>query len=297
LIDQSILTNMQVWRRAVEEELAVKFQTQEPMLRTLYEAMRYSLFAGGKRLRPLLALAAAQTMGGSLACALPAACALECIHTYSLIHDDLPAMDDDDLRRGKPTNHKVYGEAAAVLAGDGLLTYAFELLAEAFAEQGGQTGVRLISELSRAAGPGGMVGGQMADVEAEGAPVQAEQLEFIHQRKTGALIVAAVRMGAICAGAKLEELEALTGYARNLGLAFQIMDDILDIVGESDKLGKQVGADAALEKLTYPRVYGMEESKRLVHVYSEAARCALRPLNRDTRLLTDLLEYMANRDH
>lgn len=230
----------------------------------LHEAMRYSVFAGGKRLRPILCLAAAEAVGGEEPRALPAACALECIHTYSLIHDDLPAMDDDDLRRGRPTSHKVFGEAAAILAGDALLTYAFELLSDPVLYGGAvepSVIVRVIRTVSEAAGAAGMVGGQVADVEAEGRPVESEELAYIHTHKTAALIRASVVAGALLGGGGPGEVEALARYGSSVGLAFQIVDDILDVVGDSEILGKAVGGDAAHAKATYPSLHGLEASR------------------------------------
>jgi geranylgeranyl diphosphate synthase, type II len=236
------------------------------------EAMRYSLFAGGKRLRPVLAIAAAEAVatanGGDVeqarAYAMPAACALELIHTYSLVHDDLPAMDDDTLRRGRPTSHVVFGEGLAILAGDGLLTEAFALMVRESAADAGRT-LRALGVVAEAAGPCGMVGGQAIDLEAAGAGTRfdGEGLRAMHARKTGALIRAAAGAGAVMAGASDGQLAAIDRFAAELGLAFQIVDDILDVEGASDDLGKTAGKDAAAGKPTYPALYGLEESRRM----------------------------------
>ncbi len=222
----------------------------------LTEAVRYSLFAGGKRLRPALALGACELVGGHAESALSAACAIEMVHTYSLIHDDLPAMDNDDLRRGKPTLHRVSGEAIAILAGDALLTHAFDLAARS-------GNVEVVRELALGAGVAGMVGGQAQDLESEGKTLELEQLKDIHKNKTGALIRCSVRCGAVIGGASATELSALTEYGEALGLAFQIADDILDVSGDEESLGKRTGADAARGKPTYPALVGLDQAREL----------------------------------
>lgn len=275
-----------------------------PQPEKLRAAMRYSLLAGGKRLRPMLAIAAAQAVAGeetkSLG-VLPAACALECLHTYSLIHDDLPAMDDDDSRRGKATNHKVFGEGMAILAGDALLTLCFEVLSQRLAEFRPEQVLQVVAEVARAAGAQGMVGGQVADIlwekEREQKGELAELLQYIHQHKTGALIVASVRAGAILAGAKPSELAALTDYARALGLAFQITDDLLDIYGDEDKLGKKTGQDTALGKLTYPAVHGVPRSKQQVSELLQAAIISLRIFGSSADPLRALADSLAEREY
>ena len=256
--------------------------------RTLVDAIRYSLFAGGKRVRPALALGAAELICGDDAVALPAACALEMIHTYSLIHDDLPAMDDDDLRRGKPTLHKVYGEAMAILAGDALSTMAFDVLAEA-------GNVRVIRELAVAAGVSGMAGGQVADLESEGKRVSLEELQDLHAKKTGALIRVAVRCGAILAGAGEERLEDLTRYGEHVGLAFQIADDVLDVIGAEDVMGKKAGSDAAKDKSTYPAMLGVEESQRLANEAADRAVAALAGFGPEADIFRALARYIVER--
>ncbi|MBN1827867.1 MAG: polyprenyl synthetase family protein [Deltaproteobacteria bacterium] len=235
-----------------------------PHSATVFESMRYSLFAGGKRLRPILCLAAVDALGGDRESVMDAACALEMIHTYSLIHDDLPAMDDDDFRRGRPTNHKIFGEGIAILAGDALLTEAFDLLAGSplKGQLTAQRLLRVIQEIAAAAGVNGMVGGQAADLESEGKPVDRQVLQYIHNHKTEKMITVSLRSGAIAAGADDGSLVAITEYGRRIGLAFQIADDILDIVGDQEALGKDVGSDEAKKKATYPALYGIDASRR-----------------------------------
>ncbi|MGB9791596.1 MAG: polyprenyl synthetase family protein [Thermacetogeniaceae bacterium] len=242
----------------------------------IHEAMRYSLFAGGKRLRGALLLSVAEMLEMDPKRVLPAAASVEMIHTYSLIHDDLPAMDDDDFRRGKPTCHRVFGEAIAILAGDALLTLAFQTLGE-LKKEGFSSDLILgiVDELSRAAGTEGLIGGQVVDLESEGVEVGSDTLAYIHEHKTGALFCAAVRAGAILAGAGEAELQALTDYAKAFGLAFQITDDILDVIGDEKEMGKPAKSDAAKKKATYPAVFGLEESR---HIAAEQVRKALHSL-------------------
>ncbi|PKN32722.1 MAG: hypothetical protein CVU61_16890 [Deltaproteobacteria bacterium HGW-Deltaproteobacteria-19] len=239
----------------------------------IYTAMRYSLFAGGKRLRPILCIASAEALGGLMEDVLPAACALEMIHTYSLIHDDLPAMDNDDIRRGVPTNHKIFGEAVAVLAGDALLTDAFRLLTDPVAIRSVEAArvVRIVHEIATAAGAGGMVGGQVVDILSEGRPSDYDTLLYIHSGKTGRMILASLRTGAILADGGEEEMEALSEYGRHIGLAFQISDDILNIEGDPSLLGKVTGSDAARRKVTFPALIGLEESRTMARQSMEAA--------------------------
>jgi geranylgeranyl diphosphate synthase type II len=256
----------------------------------LVEAMAYSLFAGGKRLRPALAFGACELICGDDAPALPAACAIEMIHTYSLIHDDLPAMDDDDLRRGMPTCHVKFGEATAILAGDTLMTMAFDVLADT-----GRTDV--IREVARASGVNGMAGGQILDLEAEENPVDLAGLQAIHRAKTGALIRCSVRTGAMLGGADAAQLDALTRYGEAIGLAFQIADDVLDIVGVEADIGKPVGSDAKSHKVTYPVLVGIDESRRLANEAIDEAIDALAPFD-PTRAasLRALATYIIERD-
>ncbi|HEY8341888.1 MAG TPA: farnesyl diphosphate synthase [Calditerricola sp.] len=264
----------------------------------LREAMAYSLFAGGKRIRPVLLLAAMEALGAPSELGLPAACAVEMVHTYSLIHDDLPAMDDDDWRRGRPTNHRVYGEAMAILAGDALLTEAFGVLAAESATRGvpPATIVALVRELAEAAGAAGMVGGQALDLEAEGKDMSVAELSAVHRRKTAALLVFCVRAGGLLAGANAQQLEALTRYAEHLGLAFQIQDDILDEVGDATKLGKPVGSDRRKGKATFPALLGLEASRREVARLTEAAKAALDAPGIDGRVLAALADYLLARE-
>ncbi len=264
---------------------------------TIHEAMRYSVLAGGKRLRPVLFLAAAETVGGKAEALLPAACALEMIHTYSLIHDDLPAMDNDDYRRGKPTNHRVFGEAVAILAGDALLTLAFGLLAESglAANVPSQIVLAVIREVARAAGSRGLIGGQVVDLQSENK-LSKTTLAYIHSHKTGALFEAAVRCGALLGGGSEKQIAALAAYAENLGLAFQITDDILDVEGDFQKLGKSVGSDERQKKCTYPAVYGLEESKKMAGLAVDRAVAALKNFGKKADLLRYLAGYLLSRD-
>jgi len=268
---------------------------------TLRESMVYSLMAGGKRLRPALAIAAAEAVGGDRERAMPAACAVELIHTYSLIHDDLPAMDDDDYRRGRPTNHKVYGEAMAILAGDALLTHAFYVLAtipERDSRVSAATALAVVKELAAYAGARGMVGGQAADMLGEQGRTDLAQLEYIHLHKTSDLVVASLRAGAMLAGATPGQLEALTVFGRSVGLAFQIQDDILDLVGSADKLGKPTKSDVKENKVTYPYLIGLEASRAKVAELTDEAKRALANggIPSPERLL-QIADYLLSRDH
>jgi geranylgeranyl diphosphate synthase, type II len=261
---------------------------------TIHRAMRYSLFAGGKRIRPILCLEAARAVSSSFCSALPAACSLELVHTYSLIHDDLPALDNDDYRRGKLTNHKVFGEAMAILAGDALLTLAFQVLAQLEAPTERKTW--LISELATAAGTvDGMIGGQVADLEGEGKPPDTALLETIHRAKTGALLRASLRMGAIVAGANQADYEALSCYGEHVGLAFQIVDDILDVEESSAALGKTSGKDAQQHKITFPAVYGLEESRRMAEAECAHAHLVLESFGEQAAGLHELADLIVHR--
>jgi geranylgeranyl diphosphate synthase type II len=264
--------------RAVDQGLDRFLPSEAAPPESLHKAMRYSVFAGGKRLRPVLVAAGAEAVGGILDAVMPAACAVEMIHTYSLIHDDLPAMDNDDFRRGVPTNHKVFGEAIAILAGDALLTLAFRLLGDSVAAGADAQRLReVFIEVADAAGSAGMVGGQVADIECEGKPADAALVDYIHTHKTAALIRASIRSGAILAGATPGELKALGVAGDDLGLAFQIMDDILDITATSEELGKTAGKDQAQQKATYPAVHGIETSRRRAQALIADAHAALEP--------------------
>ncbi len=263
---------------------------------TIHKAMRYSLFAGGKRLRPILCLAAAESCGGEATSALPLACAVECIHTYSLIHDDLPCMDDDDLRRGMPTSHKVFGEGIAVLAGDALLTFAFELAAEVPGWPRYPLKV-IVKELSVAAGSRKLIAGQVVDLESEGKRVPLPLLRFIHESKTAALLRATIRLGAMSANATLARLESLSQFGMALGLAFQVIDDILDVTQSSETLGKSAGKDVAAEKATYPSVIGLEESRKVAKRLTEEAHRSLQPFGRKAEILHGIADYLLDREY
>jgi geranylgeranyl diphosphate synthase type II len=259
----------------------------------IHEAMRYSVLAGGKRLRPILVIAGAEAAGGRAEDVLPAACALELIHTYSLIHDDLPAMDDDDYRRGRLTSHKVFGEAMAILAGDALLTLAFRLLAGSPADPAAVRDV--IVEVADAAGTAGMVGGQVVDIESEGKAISAETLEYIHRCKTAALIRASLRTGALLAGAPPAALATITEAGERLGLAFQIVDDILDVEGSLAELGKSAGSDVRKQKATYPALHGIEASRTKARTLIEEAKVLLAPLGPPAEPIRSLADYIFER--
>ena len=263
---------------------------------SLREAMRYSLLAGGKRLRPILCLAACELAGGASSHAMPTAVALEMIHTMSLIHDDLPAMDDDDLRRGRPTNHKIYGEAVAILAGDALLTRAFEMVALRTPDVSAERLLKVVAELSLVAGAPGLVGGQVVDLESEGKEVDLETLEYIHLHKTGALLSACVITGALIGGADDALIKALRIYARGIGLAFQIIDDILDITASSEVLGKTAGKDLIADKTTYPKLLGLEESRKRADALVSEAKDALNPWAERAQPLLALADFITSRD-
>ncbi len=261
---------------------------------SIHKAMRYSLFAGGKRIRPILCIAAAEAVSDSPDGIESAACTLELIHTYSLIHDDLPALDNDDLRRGLPTCHKVFGEAIAILAGDALLTLSFQVLAQLECNPARKT--RLIEELAIASGTvGGMIGGQVHDLQGEGQHPDAALLEAIHRAKTGALLKASLRIGGIYAGADDRQLDALSCYGDHIGLAFQIVDDVLDVEQSSEALGKTAGKDAQQQKITFPAVYGLEQSRQMAEEERKAAHLALRPLGERAVRLGELADLIVRR--
>jgi geranylgeranyl diphosphate synthase type II len=264
----------------------------------LVQAMTYSLKAGGKRIRPALLLATIQSFEKPIESGLDVACAIEMIHTYSLIHDDLPAMDDDDIRRGKPTNHKIFGEALAILAGDALLTYSFELVAQmknqdVTAEQK----LLLIQEIAKAAGPEGMVGGQVADMEGENKSLTLEELIYIHHHKTGDLLTASIVTGAIIAGAAEDDIANLRMFAKELGLMFQIKDDILDVEGDPETIGKPIGSDDGNNKSTYPNLLGLDGAKKMLNEHMTQAKEYLYRVNMNHQLLLTLTNYVAERDH
>ncbi|MCR5482692.1 MAG: polyprenyl synthetase family protein [Clostridia bacterium] len=266
----------------------------------LYQSMKYSLTAGGKRIRPVLLLAACDFVGGDIKAALPYACAIEYIHTYSLIHDDLPAMDNDDLRRGIPTNHKVFGDAMAILAGDGLLSAAFDVINKDMMMYFDEPEmlirrVKASYEIGKYSGCRGMVAGQVADIDSENKQCSKEMLEYIHLNKTAALITGSVRAGAQLGGASAEDLQNLTEYSENLGLAFQIADDILDIVGDEKEMGKKKGVDAEKHKSTYPALYGLEESKRRLAELTDNAIEILAPYYDNAEFFVNLARALAKR--
>lgn len=280
----------------VEEALDRYLPSPDTYPPLIHQAMRYSVMGGGKRLRPVLVMSGAEVVGGMAADVLPAACAVEMIHAYSLIHDDLPAMDDDDYRRGKLTNHKVYGEAVAVLAGDALLTLAFKLLTENKSSCPDNV-LRVINEIAEGAGTFGLVGGQVVDTCSVSDSADEATLEYIHRHKTGALYRVSIRAGAILAGASEEQLACLTEYAEQLGLAFQIVDDILDIEGDEKKTGKPVGSDIKNKKLTYPALFGLEKSKGKARLAAEKAREALKPFGKEADFLRAMVQFVIERDY
>ncbi len=264
---------------------------------TLHRAMRYSLFAGGKRLRPILCLATAEACRGKIVDALPLACAIECIHTYSLVHDDLPSMDNDDFRRGRPTCHKVFGEGIAVLAGDALLTIAFEIVSRANPRPRYDMST-LLREVAVAAGSQKLIAGQVADLEAEGKKVKRRELQFIHENKTAAILQSSVRLGAMSANADARKLAATTQFGQHLGLAFQVIDDILDVTQTSERLGKSAGKDVAAKKATYPAVMGLQESRVEARRLTSKGHKALSVFsNRDAETLHALANYLLEREY
>jgi geranylgeranyl diphosphate synthase, type II len=262
---------------------------------TIHKAMRYSLFAGGKRMRPALCLAAAEACGGSDKDAMPMACAVECIHTYSLIHDDLPAMDNDDFRRGKPTNHKVFGEGVAVLAGDALLTQAFEIAAQC-KKIARYPHEKIILEIAKASGSLQLIAGQVADLEGEGKKISEAELKFIHERKTSALLCCSVRLGGMSANCSPAQLKALTDFGYHVGLAFQVIDDILDVTQTSEQLGKTAGKDVAVQKATYPAIVGLDKSRTIAEKLTGKAFAALKVFKGKAVALEALAEFLLKRN-
>lgn len=275
---------------ALEQSIAIAYPDK------IYESMRYSLMAGGKRLRPILCLATCELSGGTVEMAMPTACALEMIHTMSLIHDDLPAMDNDDYRRGKLTNHKVFGEDIAILAGDGLLAYAFEFVVVQTQEVPAERLVKVVARLGHAVAATGLVGGQVVDLESEGVEdITLETLNFIHAHKTGALLEASVLSGALLTGADEEVLQRLTRYARNIGLAFQIIDDVLDVTATQEQLGKTAGKDLRARKATYPSLWGIEESRRQAQKLVDEAKTELAPFEERAVPLQAIADFITAR--
>ena len=290
-LNQFLATRTDTVNRALDQFLP----SEKTKPATIHKAVRYSLFAGGKRMRPAVLLAAAAACGGKEADAMPLACAVECIHTYSLIHDDLPAMDNDDFRRGKPTNHKVFGEGIAVLAGDALLTQAFEIAAQAkgwprYSHRD------LILEIAKASGSLQLVAGQVADLEGEGKKISANDLRYIHERKTSALLCCSVRLGGMSANCTSAQLKALTDFGYHVGLAFQVIDDILDVTQTSEQLGKTAGKDTAAQKATYPAIVGLDQSRKIAENLTAKAFAALKVFAGKAIALEALAEFLLKRD-
>jgi len=283
--------------RVVDEALERLLPSESEPPETLHRAMRYSVFAGGKRLRPVLVIAGAEAVGGRVEDVLPTACAMECIHTYSLIHDDLPAMDDDDYRRGQLTNHKVFGEAMAILAGDGLLTLAFRLIADNFAAAAASAAAlrEVLVDVADGAGTRGMVGGQAVDIESEGKVVSPATLDYIHVHKTAALIRTSLRVGAVIVGASADQVRTLSAAGSSLGLAFQIVDDLLDVESTSEQLGKTAGKDQAQQKATYPAIHGLEASRTRARDLIAAAERSLAELGPRAEPLRALARFIFER--
>lgn len=286
-------------RAKYAEEIIKKYMPEEVgYQKTIMEAMNYSLSSGGKRLRPVLTLEACRIFGGDTDNAIPFAAAIEMIHTYSLIHDDLPALDNDDLRRGRATNHKVFGEAMAILAGDALLNFAYEtMLKESIGKENPERYLRATYEIAKGAGIYGMVGGQVVDVQSENMQIPKEKLDYIHENKTAAMMVGCMRAGAAIGGADEKQMELITDYANKIGLAFQIVDDILDIVGDEAKLGKHVGSDIENNKSTYPSLMGLEKSREIATELIEDAKRSISKVTDDTGFLDGLADYILSRDH
>ena len=292
---------LNIKRSLIDAALEKYLPPEKAQLAEHYKALRYSIFAGGKRVRPILCLAAAESLrdfdNNYPETLMLAACALECIHTYSLIHDDLPSIDDDDLRRGKPTSHKVFGEACAILAGDSLLTYAFDLLSrDELSTISDRDRLAVISLISKAAGPKGMVGGQFLDVTYEGQDVHFDILREIHSRKTGALITASVQTGAVFGLSTPKQFEALTRYGTQIGLAFQIVDDLLNVEGTEEQLGKSAGSDAARNKITYPALFGVAKTRQKADEAVQEALAAIEGFDDRAAILRDLAQYIISRN-
>ncbi len=292
---EEYLRQQQEWVEAALDQFLPSLESYPPRL---MDAMRYSMFAGGKRLRPILLLAASETVGGEMTAVLPAACAVEYVHTYSMIHDDLPAMDDDAYRRGHPTNHIVYGEAMAILVGDALLTHAFELLSSPVlsAHFSASVLLQVSHRLARAAGSFGMIGGQVVDIDAAGQAVGLDVLEYIHRHKTAALIEAAVTIGGLLGGGTPEQVQALQAYGHHIGWAYQIADDILDVEGDANVLGKDVGHDAQQEKITYPALLGVEASRQRATELVQLALGALADFGPRAERLRQIAAYVVSRN-
>lgn len=286
--------------RANQVELLLKeyMPKEEGYQKTIMEAMNYSLSAGGKRLRPILTMEACNIVGGNVEDVIPFAMAIEMIHTYSLIHDDLPALDNDDLRRGKDTNHIVFGEDMAILAGDALLNYAFEvMLSNSIDKENPNKYLKAINEIAKTSGIYGMIGGQVVDIQSENKKISKEKLDYIHNNKTAAIIVGCMRAGAIIGNATESQLENITKYAKNIGLSFQIVDDILDIIGDESKLGKKVGSDLDNHKSTYPSLIGLDESKTIAYELIQEAKNSINMIGNDAYFLNGLADYIIDREY
>ena len=282
----------------VESLLKQYMPKEEGYQKTIIEAMNYSLSAGGKRLRPILAIEACSIVGGNIEDVIPFAVAIEMIHTYSLIHDDLPALDNDDLRRGKKTNHIVFGEDMAILAGDALLNYAFEvMLSNSIDKDNPNKYLKAINEIAKTSGIYGMIGGQVVDIQSENRQISKERLDYIHNNKTAAIIIGCMRAGAIIGNATEEQLENITKYAKNIGLSFQIVDDILDIIGDESKLGKKVGSDIENQKSTYPSLIGLEESKKVAYELIKEAKNSIELIDSNSKFLNGLADYIIDREY
>lgn len=294
-VDRAFKCRLAQMTATVQDALEAYLGRDKSVPTTLREAMLYSLQAGGKRLRPAVVMLSCVACGASEAAALPAAAAMEMIHTYSLIHDDLPAMDDDDYRRGRPANHKVFGDGIAILAGDALLTYAFNVLAREVADDGRSR--QLVLELSQGAGAAGMIGGQVADLQSPQSQHDLDRLNYIHTHKTAMLFRAAGRMGAASAGADADEVETLGEYGLKLGLAFQIIDDLLDVTGDSEAMGKATGKDARIGKLTYPSILGLEQARLQADAHIDEALSLAEKLGSEGEPLRQLAIMAANRNN
>ena len=282
----------------VESLLKQYMPKEEGYQKTIIEAMNYSLSAGGKRLRPILAIEACSIVGGNIEDVIPFAVSIEMIHTYSLIHDDLPALDNDDLRRGKKTNHIVFGEDMAILAGDALLNYAFEvMLSNSIDKDNPNKYLKAINEIAKTSGIYGMIGGQVVDIQSENKQISKERLDYIHNNKTAAIIIGCMRAGAIIGNATEEQLENITKYAKNIGLSFQIVDDILDIIGDESKLGKKVGSDIENQKSTYPSLIGLEESKKVAYELIKEAKNSIELIDSNSKFLNGLADYIIDREY
>lgn len=294
------MSDLKSWLKAQQKLVDAELKRQLPRENvrpvTIHKAMRYSIFAGGKRLRPILCLAAAEACDGKTEHALTPACAVEIMHTYSLVHDDLPCMDDDDLRRGRPTSHKVYGEGVAVLCGDALLTEAFTIIAQTKATKR-YTAREYVSELAITGGSRKLIGGQILDLEGEGKSLTKKQLVQIHEAKTAALLTSSLKLGAMTANVTPKKLKALETFGYNLGLAFQVIDDILDVTQTTEQLGKTAGKDEAVEKSTYPSVIGLEESKVEAARLTKKALDALKPFGKNAARLKEIAHYMLDREY